>query len=396
MQLLIPVAAGLEAVVKRQLFSLGYPQAPAKNGRLYIEQDCSWQDVARLNVFLRSGERVLLCLGEAKTETFDELFDFVYSLPWEEWLSADSKILMDGKSYKSKLGAVKAIGSIAKKAVVKRLIAKACPHKKALKEDGARTVVGVSLFEDIATVTLDTSGEGLHKRGYRTLSYTAPLKETTAAAMLDLSVYHREKPFADLFCGSGTLPIEAALKALKIAPGSNRNFDFTAWKCAEKGVLELAREEAADVRDFSVKPNIYACDINPKSISMAKYHAKAAGVEQFIRFETKDMRAFSAKEKYGVIVSNPPYGERLGEEKEVQKLYKDLGMVYRSLPDWSLYALTSYPDFERYFGKRAEKKRKIYNADLQCNYYTYTGAKPPKNKETNEVMQHETNNESEL
>lgn len=378
MQLLVPVAAGLESAVKRQLQRLGYPDCPAENGRLYVQKDCDWTDVARLNVRLRSGERVLISLGAKKVLTFDDLFDFVYSLPWEEYLRADSKILIDGKSYKSVLAAVKSVGAIVKKAVVKRVISKLCPYKKALPEDGARTVIGVSLYNDVATITIDTSGEGLHKRGYRTLPYTAPLKETTAAAMLDMSVYAGEKPFADLFCGSGTLPVEAAMKVLRLPPGGNRDFDFAQWKCADTKALALAREEGMDGVDFSVKPDIYACDINEKAISIARYHAKRAGVEKYIRFEVADMRKFESAKEYGVIVSNPPYGERLGDEEEVRKLYKDLGMVYRNLPEWSIYVLTAYPDFERWFGKRAEKKKKIYNANLQCNYYTYTGKKPPK------------------
>jgi putative N6-adenine-specific DNA methylase len=376
MELLIPVAAGLEWAVKRELARLGYPDCPAENGRITIQKDCTWRDVARLNVNLRCGERVLLSLGRCKVTTFDELFDFIYTLPWENWLSADSEIRIDGKSYQSTLGAVKAAGGVVKKAIVKRLIAKLCPYKKVLKEDGARTVVGVSLYRDVATITLDTSGEGLHKRGYRTLAYTAPLKETTAAAMIDMSLYNPDKQFADLFCGSGTLPVEAAMRALKIAPGLNRSFDFCRWKCAPKDAERLAKEEAKDNMDLSRKVEIYGCDIDREAISMAKYHAKRAGVEKAIRFECKDMRDFKAEKPYGVIVSNPPYGERLGNESEVQKLYKDLGAVYRNLPDWSIYVITAYPDFERWFGKRAEKKRKLFNADLLCNYYTYTGGKP--------------------
>lgn len=376
MQLLIPVSAGLESTVKRQLFSLGYDDCPAQNGRIYIQKDCSWQDVARLNVFLRSGERVLILLSSGKATTFDELYDLASAVEWERWLSADSKILMDGKSYQSKLGAIKAAGGVVKKAIVKRLIAKCCPHSRALREDGARAIVGVSVVNDVVSLTLDTSGDGLHKRGYRSLAYSAPLKETMGAALLDLSVYGGEKPFADLFCGSGTLPIEAAMKSLKIAPGLERDFDFSAWKCVPRKALDLAKEEGRDMRDFSVKPNIYACDINPKAISIARYHAKRAGVEKFIRFECRDMADFSSAEPYGVIISNPPYGERLGEESEVYALYRSLGQTYRKLPDWSLYVLTACPDFERYFGKRAMKRKKLFNANLLCNYYTYLGAKP--------------------
>lgn len=378
MQLLIPVSAGLESTVKRQLSALGYDDCPAQNGRIAIHKDCTWQDVARLNVFLRSGERVLILLAQGKATTFDELYELASAVEWENWLSADSQIRMDGKSYQSRLGAIKAAGGVVKKAIVRRIIAKRCPHQRALREDGARSVVGVSIVNDVVTLTLDTSGDGLHKRGYRSLAYSAPLKETMAAAMLDLSVYNAGKQFADLFCGSGTLPVEAAMKALKIAPGIDRDFDFSAWKCAPKKVLDRAKEEARDLIDFSVRPDIYACDINPEAISIARYHAKRAGVEKYIRFECRDMSSFTASEPYGVIISNPPYGERLGDEAEVRELYRRLGRMYRNLPDWSLYILTACPDFERFFGKRSMKKKKLFNANLLCNYYTYLGAKPQK------------------
>lgn len=380
MELLVPVAFGLEATVKRQLIKLGYSDCPAENGRILIKKDCDWSDVAKLNVFLRSGERVLLSLGSRKVTTFDELFDFVYSLPWENYLCADSKILLDGKSYKSALAAVKAAGGVVKKAIVKRMIAKVCPYRKALAESGARTVVGVSLWNDVASITLDTSGDGLHKRGYRVLPYTAPLKETTAAAMLDMSYFGKEKPFADLFCGSGTLPIEATMKALNIAPGKNRDFDFAHWKCADASVLTRAKEEANDLEDHSVRPDVYGADISKEAIRIARYHAERAGVAKYIRFETADMRRFKSEKEYGVIVSNPPYGERLCDEAEVKVLYKDLGMVYRNLPKWSIYVLTSYSGFERWFARRADRKKKIYNANLECNYYTYAGEKPPREK----------------
>lgn len=376
MRLYVPVAAGLEAVVKRQLGKLGYGKASAENGRISLEG--TWEDVARLNVFLRSGERVLIGMGTRKVTTFDELYDFAYSVPWEDWIDPAGRIVMDGKSTRSQLAAVKASGGVVKKAIVRRIMQKKCPQRKALPENGARYVVGLSLFSDEATLTLDTSGDSLHKRGYRTLAYTAPIKETLAAGMIDMSIFHREKPFADLFCGSGTLPIEAALKAYNIAPGMSRDFDFMLWKYAPQNVVRLAREEAADVRDFSKRTEIYGCDISPKAISVAKYHARRAGVEKLIRFETRDMRLFSSKSAYGVIVSNPPYGERIGEAEEVRTLYRDLGTVYRALPDWSIYVLTAFKEFERYFGKRAEKKRKLYNANLECGLYCYTGAKPPK------------------
>ena len=383
MELLIPVASGLEQITKRQLFSLGYEKAPAENGRIAIEG--TWEDVARLNVFLRSGERVLILLSRFKALTFDELYEGFYALPWENWLTMDSKILMDGKSVQSTLAAIKAAGGVAKKAIISRLADKLRSGRKTFSETGARSIVGFSIFKDEVTVTLDTSGDGLHKQGYRSLAYSAPLKETLAAGLIDSTFYNPdkdiEKPFADPFCGSGTLPIEAAMKALHIAPGRQRNFDFTAWACAPKGVLEQAKQEAKDLELRTAKPIIFGSDINPEAISIAKYHAKRAGVEKYIRFSVADARAFYSEQKYGVLLSNPPYGERLSEEKEVQKLMSAFGKNFRSLPEWNAYVLTSLPDFERHFGKRADKKKKLFNAHLACGFYSYFGKSPKEDKE---------------
>ena len=379
MKLLIPVASGLEQITKRQLFSLGFDRAPADNGRIEVEGD--WQDIARLNVLLRSGERVLIVLDKFRATTFDELYEGVYNIPWENWLDVDSKILMDGKSVQSQLAAIKVSGGVAKKAIIRRLSDKIRSNRKTFSETGARSIVGISAYKDEITVTLDTSGDGLHKRGYRSLAYSAPLKETLAAALIDSTFYNpdrdEEKPFADLFCGSGTLPIEAAMKGLHIAPGLGRNFDFTSWACAPKGILERAKEEAKDNEKHGAKLQIFASDINPEAISIAKYHAKRAGVEKYIRFSVMDARKFSCEQKYGVLLSNPPYGERLSEEKEVRDLMKDLGKTFRSLPDWNAYILTSLPEFERHFGKNADKKKKLFNANLVCGFYSYFG-KPPK------------------
>ena len=379
MQLLIPVAFGQEQTTKRQLFSLGFEKAPADNGRILVEGN--WQDIAKLNLFLRSGERVLIQLAKFPATTFDELYEGVYSIPWENYLSIDAKILMDGKSVQSTLAAIKVSGGVAKKAIIRRLSDKIRTGRKTFSETGARTIVGVSLFKDEATITIDTSGDGLHKRGYRTLSYTAPLKETLAGGIIDESFYNPEKdegkPFADVFCGSGTLPIEAAMKALRMPPNLNRRFDFEKWICTPKGVIENARAEAKDNIRWDVKPCIYGGDINPEAISIAKYHAKQAGVEKYIRFAVADARKFSSEQKYGVLISNPPYGERLSDEKAVQTLMKELGKTFRALPDWNAYILTSLQEFERWFGKTADKKKKLYNANLLCGLYSYFG-KPPK------------------
>ena len=379
MKLLIPVASGLEQITKRQLFSLGFDRAPADNGRIEVEGD--WQDIARLNVLLRSGERVLIVLDKFRATTFDELYEGVYNIPWENWLHVDSKILMDGKSVQSQLAAIKVSGGVAKKAIIRRLSDKIRSNRKTFSETGARSIVGISAYKDEITVTLDTSGDGLYKRGYRSLAYSAPLKETLAAALIDSTFYNpdrdEEKPFADLFCGSGTLPIEAAMKGLHIAPGLGRNFDFTSWACAPSGILERAKQEAKDNEKHGAKLQIFASDINPEAISIAKYHAKRAGVDKYIRFSVMDARKFSCEQKYGVLLSNPPYGERLSEEKEVRDLMKGLGKTFRSLPDWNAYILTSLPEFERHFGKNADKKKKLFNANLVCGFYSYFG-KPPK------------------
>ena len=383
MKLLIPVASGLEQITKRQLFSLGYEKAPADNGRIEIEGD--WQDIARLNVFLRSGERVLIVLSRFHAVTFDELYEGIYAIPWENWLCADYKILMDGKSVQSTLAAIKVSGGVAKKAIIRRLADKLHLRRATFPETGPRAVVGVSVYKDEVTITLDTSGEGLHKRGYRSLAYSAPLKETLAAGLIDSTFYNPErdieKPFADVFCGSGTLPIEAAMKALNLAPGMHRGFDFTAWACAPNGILELAKQEAKDKENRAAKPVIFASDINPDAISIAKYHAKRAGVDGHIRFSVADATRFTCAQKYGVLLSNPPYGERLSEEKEVRALMQAFGKTFRALPDWNAYILTSLPDFERYFGKSADKKKKLFNANLVCGFYSYFGKPPKENRE---------------
>lgn len=367
MKLLIPCASGVEAPVKRQLKKLGYGDCPARNGRISLEGD--WRDIARLNVMLRSGERVLICLAEFPARTFDELYEGVRAIPWEKYLTPHARILMDGKCFKSALMAVKASGGVAKKAVVNRLKEKLCAGT--LDEKGERAVIGVSIYDDVAQVTLDTSGDGLHKRGYRVLSYDAPLRETTASAMIENTYYSAEKPFADLFCGSGTLPIEAAFAALDIAPCGKRSFDFTAWKCAPKGVLSSAREEAEDTRRRNIRPHIVAADISERAISVAKFHAERAGVAEFIDFRRADMREFTSSERGGILLSNPPYGERLGKGEDLFKLYRDFSRVQRSLPDWSCYFLSGYGRAEQAFGRKAAHKKRLYSANLECWFYSF-------------------------
>ena len=372
MKLSIPAASGVEASVKRELRALGYGDCPAIQGRLALEGD--WEDIARLNVRLRAGERVLLVLEQFSAPDFDALFEGVSAIPWEEYFTPHTQILMDGKCRESTLMAIKTTGGVIKKAIVERLRRKLGVSE--LDERGERAVVNFEIYRDNATISLDTSGDGLHKRGYRVRTYEAPLRETTAAAMVESSFFHAGKPFADLFCGSGTIPIEAALYMRRIAPGRYRDFDFTKWKCAPAGVLSRAREEAAAEEMRGELAPIFASDISPQAIGIAQFHAKRAGVGKDIRFAVQDMRRFSSAERYGVLISNPPYGERL--RCDLFTLYKDFGKVYRSLPDWSCVFLSSYDGAERAFGGKVTKKRHIFNAKLTCSMYTYAGKRPVK------------------
>lgn len=372
MKLLIPTATGIEAVVKRQLDSLGYPDTRAINGRIAVD-GCNWHDVARLNVFLRSGERVLVQLGEFPARNFDELYDGITQIHWADVVDKDGRVTVVTKAVNSQLFAHHSIQSVGKKAIVNVLQRK----YGALLESGAEYKVELDITNDVCSVNLDTTGVGLHKRGYRTLPYDAPLKETTAAALIDLSVWNPDKTFTDLFCGSGTLPIEACLKALKIAPGINRTFAYQQWGCVDADAYQLALNEAQDVK---VERNlqIIGGDLSPKAIEIAQFHAKQAGVDKYIKFNLRDAREFVSKSSYGVNISNPPYGERLGDLEQARQLARDMGRLYRTLDKWNFYFLSPVDTFERDFGRRADKKRYIYNAGIKCSYYTFMGPKPVK------------------
>ena len=372
MKLLVPTATGIEAVVKRQLDILGYPDTRAINGRVAVD-GCSWQDVARLNVFLRSGERVLVQLAEFPANNFDELFAGVASVAWGDIVSNDGRVTVITKSVNSKLFAHHSIQSVGKKAIVSVLQRK----YGTLDESGEEYKVELDITNDVCYVNLDTTGVGLHKRGYRTLPYDAPLKETTASALIDLSVWNPDKVFTDLFCGSGTLPIEAALKALKIAPGLNRKFAFQDWQCVDKDAHSLAVQEANDVR-VERNLSIIGGDVSEKAIEIAQFHAKQAGVDKYIKFNLRDAREFVSNASYGVNISNPPYGERLGDVEQARQLARDMGKLYKMLDKWNFYFLSPVETFERDFGRRADKKRYIYNAGIKCSYYTFLGPKPPK------------------
>lgn len=372
MKLLVPAASGLEAAVKRQLGALGFPETRAINGRIALD-GCSWTDVARLNVFLRSGERVLICLAQFAATTFDELFEGVRSVRWCDWIDPNGRVTVVTKNINSKLFAHHSIQAVGKKAIVSVLAA----QYGTLAEEGSDYCVELDITNDVCTVNLDTSGVGLHKRGYRTLPYDAPLRETTAAALLDMTVWNPSKPFADLFCGSGTLPIEAAMKALHIAPGQNRTFAFDNWPCADPNAHKLALQEALDGR-VARKLNIIGGDISPKAVEIARFHAMQAGVEEHIKFNLRPAEQFVTNSTYGVCLSNPPYGQRLGDEQEARQIAANMGKLFRTLSNWSFYLLTPLQETERLFGRRADKKRPVFNAGIKCSFFSFLGPKPPR------------------
>lgn len=374
MEICVTSASGIEAVTKRELYKIiGKEDLSAINGRIKFEGDES--DVAKCNLNLRTGNRVEIVLGGFKAETFDDLFDGVKSIPFEEYIDRDGKIIVSAKSVQSKLFAYTAIQSVSKKAICERLCKKYGVNE--LNESGARYKIEVAALKDYVTVTLDTSGDGLHRRGYRGLVGEAPLKETLAAALVELSVWNKTRPFADLFCGTGTIPIEACMIALNIPAGLNRSFDFQNWKRFDKKIFDRAAEEAKANIVTDADLRIGGFDIDDKQLKLARKHAELAGVDKYIHFQRADMRDFSSRFSHGVIISNPPYGERLSDRKEVEKLYRDYGKKVASLDDWCAYTLTPVDDFERLFGKKADKKRKIYNGKIECCYYSHL-APPPK------------------
>ena len=373
----VAVASGIEAVCKRELLRLGYNPSGANFGRIEFEGD--YKDVLRANVFLRTANRVRIVLAKFKAETFDELFDGIFAMRWQDVVTCDSRIIVNAKSQSSKLFALRSIQSISKKAIISKL---ASTLGGSFDESGAVYDVEVSLCGDVATVTLDTSGEGLHKRGYRTYLGDAPIRETLAAAMIELSVWNPDRAFIDPFCGSGTIPIEAALIGLNIAPCMNRNFACESFKNAPN-VRELVQQEAQDsIRDRVL--HISGFDINKDAIKLAQKHAERAGVKDKIHLQVGDMRDVSSRFSHGVIVTNPPYGERLMDEAELKVLYRDFGAMTRKLDEWCMYAITSYRAFEKYFGARADKVRKLYNSELECNFYQYLAAPPKKNDKPKE------------
>jgi putative N6-adenine-specific DNA methylase len=367
-------AFGIEAVVGRELKKLGYTDQFIENGKVTFSGD--EKAICRTNLWLRTADRVLIKMGEFKALTFDELFEQTKALPWHEWIPENAEFPVEGKSIKSKLFSVSDCQAIVKKAIVEKLKQKY--KREWFDETGPRYRVEVALLKDMATLTIDTSGPGLHKRGYRKLVGGAPLKETLACAMLLISRWNKDRVLIDPFCGSGTIPIEAALIGQNIAPGLNREFAAESWPNIPRQMWQDARDEARDLAEFDRELRIHGSDIDEEAMSIARYHARQAGVEKSIHLQRMDMADISSRFKYGFIICNPPYGERLGEMREIEKLYRKMGEVFQSFDTWSYYILSSHPEFEKFFGRKAHKKRKLYNGRILCNYYQYFGPPPPK------------------
>lgn len=366
-EITVTAASGVESVTKRELVRLGVKEPRALSGAITFPGDDLL--VARCNLFLRTADRVYIGAGSFKAETFDQLFDGAAAIEWEAFLPPDAQILVDGKSVKSKLFALSACQSVIKKAILKRL---SRAYKRTdFPETGARFMVEFSILKDVVRLYLNTSGAGLHKRGYRDLVGRAPLKETLAASLLLLSDFYHARPFADPFCGSGTLVIEGARIALNIASGINRSFDYRNWDFFDPNAYNLALEEARDTECRSRKLDFIGSDLDPQAIRLARRHAERAGVGGAVRFEIKDVRDFKSDRRDGVIVTNPPYGERLLDVREAQELYRALGTACRRLDHWSVFVLTSAPAFESHFGRKADKNRKLYNSNKECRYYMY-------------------------
>ena len=364
---MVPCLLGLEKLVGDEIRRLGLKDVQVENGRVLCRGELS--DLARLNINLRCGARVLLVLGRFPARSFEELFQGTRAIPWEEYLPRDAAFPVKGYSISSQLHAVPACQSIVKKAIAARLGAKY--GLNTLPETGALYQVQFSIMGDEAVLMLDTSGAGLHKRGYRAQGVAAPLRETLAAAMVLLSRYRGRDPLCDPFCGSGTIPIEAALIAKNRAPGLNRTFSAQKWACVDKKLWLQAADEAMD-KEFQGNYEIWGGDLDPAAVELARHNAALAEVDDVVRFDVDDARTFHWGGLYGRVVTNPPYGERIMERREAEELYRAFGRAWSKFPEgWKLYLLSSHTEFERTFGKKADKKRKLYNGMLKCDLFMY-------------------------
>ena len=375
-ELIAPCHFGLEAVLKKEIIDLGYDVTLVEDGRITVFGDA--EAVSRANVFLRSAERILIKVGSFHAETFEELFQGTRSLPWEEFIPSDGKFwVAKAASVKSKLFSPSDIQSIMKKAMVERL--KGVYHVSWFEEDGAPFPVRVFLMKDEVTVGLDTTGESLHKRGYRKLTAKAPIAENLAASLIMLTPWRGDRILVDPFCGSGTFPIEAAMMAASMAPGMNRSFTAEEWpSVVGKRNWYDAVDEAREMVDLQIETDIQGYDIDDAMVSIARENAKLAGVDKLIHFQRRPLSQLSHPKKYGFLITNPPYGERLEEKSALPALYKEIGERYASLDSWSMYLITAYENAERDIGRKADKNRKIYNGMMKTYFYQYMGPKPPR------------------
>ncbi len=384
-QLLATTAFGLEAVAQRELIALGYDAKIVSTGRVLFE--AGLEAIPRANIWLRSADRLLLVVARFDCPDFDALFETTKSMAWERWIEADFEFPVNGRSVKSQLSSVPAVQRTVKKAIVERLMS---AHRTAsLPETGTRVVTEVALLDDVCTITIDTSGIGLHKRGYRDFVGEAAMKETLAAGLVLLSVWKPERPLIDPFCGSVTIPIEAALIGLNHAPGRGRDFDSAHWPAIPESAWDDADQEAADLAQDKLPITIHASDISDEALALARRHAGAAGVERAIHFSKRSFAELASKADYGCIIANPPYGVRLGETAPVEELYESMPRVLRAFPTWSHHILTAYPNFERVIGQEASRRRKLFNAQIECTYYTFLGPRPPDGMQRDEKREGE-------
>lgn len=377
-ELIAPCHFGLEAVLKREIYDLGYEISSVEDGRVSFYGDM--EAICRANIFLRTAERVLLKVGSFKAETFDELFEKTKALPWENYIPKDGKFwVAKAASVKSKLFSPSDIQSIMKKAMVNRM--KMHYDVEWFEETGASYPVRVFLMKDVVTIGIDTTGVSLHKRGYRQLSSKAPITETLAAALIMLTPWKKDRILVDPFCGCGTFPIEAAMIAANIAPGMNRSFLAEDWEnLIPKKAWYDAVDEANDLIDDDIEVDIQGYDIDGEVLRAARENAKEAGVDHLIHFQERAVKDLRHPKKYGFIITNPPYGERLEGKETLPRIYREFGESYKMLDTWSVYMITSYEDTERHFGKKADKNRKIYNGMLKTYFYQFLGPKPPRPK----------------
>ncbi|MFW6061893.1 MAG: bifunctional 23S rRNA (guanine(2069)-N(7))-methyltransferase RlmK/23S rRNA (guanine(2445)-N(2))-methyltransferase RlmL [Planctomycetota bacterium] len=372
LDLIATATFGLEAVVARELNELGYETRIVSNGRIAFAGEPA--AIARSNLWLRSADRVVLQVGQFEAMDFGQLFDRTHALPWEQWIPADGAFPVNGRSRKSQLSSVPACQRIVKKAIVEKL--RAAHGKQTLPESGPQFTVEVALLEDVATLTLDTTGRGLNKRGYRPIVGKAPLKETLAAALVQLSFWRPERPLVDPFCGTGTIPIEAALIGRNMAPGLNRQFAAEDWPAISDEVWQRARAEARDAQKPSLPVRILGYDLDERALGLARRNAEAAGVAEDIHFQHRPFVELSSPHEYGCVITNPPYGWRMSEQREVEELYRTFPMVLRRLPTWSHFVLTADKGFEKRVGRKADRRRKLYNGRVEVTYYQFHGPKP--------------------